>query len=211
MPLYEYQCDACGHRFEVIQKFSDRADRRLPEVRRPGAKLLSSPAIQFKGIGLVHHRLRARSPRPTPARPAASRQRLDESEQERVEREVRARATRRQVRHERVDLDSRHRTSTVHEPQPKTEYRGFQLSDDLQVRAIVQVLAERLGRDRAASARSRPPLSGTPACCRCRGGRRRSRTRRSAALRAAAAGRWSAESRRSCRSRSPRARGRCRA
>ena len=34
MPLYEYQCDACAHRFEVIQKFLGCADRRVPEVRR---------------------------------------------------------------------------------------------------------------------------------------------------------------------------------
>jgi putative FmdB family regulatory protein len=50
MPLYEYQCDACGQRFEVIQKFSD------PPVETcacggPVKKLLSSPAIQFKGSG----------------------------------------------------------------------------------------------------------------------------------------------------------------
>ncbi|MGH9314698.1 MAG: FmdB family zinc ribbon protein [Vicinamibacterales bacterium] len=52
MPLYEYQCDACGQRFEVIQKFSDPP----VEVCRacgggPVKKLLSSPAIQFKGSG----------------------------------------------------------------------------------------------------------------------------------------------------------------
>ena len=52
MPLYEYQCDACAHRFEVIQKFSDAPIDGVPEVRRPVKKLLSSPAIQFKGSGL---------------------------------------------------------------------------------------------------------------------------------------------------------------
>ena len=46
------QCDACGHRFEKIQKFSDPPRRRVPEVRRgPVHKLMSSPAIQFKGTG----------------------------------------------------------------------------------------------------------------------------------------------------------------
>jgi putative FmdB family regulatory protein len=52
MPLYEYECEACGNRFELIRKFSD------PPVevcgicgRGPVQRLLSSPAIQFKGSG----------------------------------------------------------------------------------------------------------------------------------------------------------------
>ena len=52
MPLYEYQCDACAQRFEVIRKFSDPP---LAVCRVCGSgpvrKLLSSPAIQFKGSG----------------------------------------------------------------------------------------------------------------------------------------------------------------
>ncbi len=51
MPLYEYECDACGHRFEVIQKFSDPPVEKCPKCGAPVHKLLSSPAIQFKGSG----------------------------------------------------------------------------------------------------------------------------------------------------------------
>jgi putative FmdB family regulatory protein len=51
MPLYEYQCDACGHRFEVIQKFSDPLVDTCPKCGSPVHKLMSSPAIQFKGSG----------------------------------------------------------------------------------------------------------------------------------------------------------------
>src|SRR6188768_2508979 len=51
MPLYEYQCDACGHRFEVIQKYSDAPIAVCPKCGGPVQKLLSSPAIQFKGSG----------------------------------------------------------------------------------------------------------------------------------------------------------------
>src|SRR5918996_84333 len=52
MPLYEYQCGACGHRFEVIQKFSDSQVEVCPSCgERQVSKLLSSPAIQFKGSG----------------------------------------------------------------------------------------------------------------------------------------------------------------
>ncbi len=52
MPIYEYECKACGARFEQIQKFSDP---RIEICRKCGEravqKLLSSPAIQFKGSG----------------------------------------------------------------------------------------------------------------------------------------------------------------
>ena len=51
MPLYEYQCDACGHRFEKIQKFSDPPLDTCPQCGGAVKKLLSSPAIQFKGSG----------------------------------------------------------------------------------------------------------------------------------------------------------------
>ena len=52
MPLYEYECTACGHRFERIQKFSDPPIEACPSCGQPHVqKLLSSPAIQFKGTG----------------------------------------------------------------------------------------------------------------------------------------------------------------
>ena len=51
MPLYEYQCEACGHRFEVIQKFSDPPVETCQRCGGAVKKLLSSPAIQFKGSG----------------------------------------------------------------------------------------------------------------------------------------------------------------
>ena len=52
MPMYEYECTACGHRFERIQKFSDPPVEECPNCgERKVQKLLSSPAIQFKGTG----------------------------------------------------------------------------------------------------------------------------------------------------------------
>ena len=51
MPLYEYQCEACAHRFEVIQKYSDAPIEVCPKCSGVVRKLLSSPAIQFKGSG----------------------------------------------------------------------------------------------------------------------------------------------------------------
>jgi putative FmdB family regulatory protein len=51
MPLYEYECDERGHRFEKIQKFSDPPVDKCPICGSPVHKLISSPAIQFKGSG----------------------------------------------------------------------------------------------------------------------------------------------------------------
>lgn len=51
MPLYEYECEGCGRRFEVIRKFSDPPLERCDACGATVRKLLSSPAIQFKGSG----------------------------------------------------------------------------------------------------------------------------------------------------------------
>lgn len=51
MPLYEYECESCGHRFERIQKFSDAPIETCPVCGKHVRKLFSSPAIQFKGTG----------------------------------------------------------------------------------------------------------------------------------------------------------------
>jgi putative FmdB family regulatory protein len=52
MPLYEYECEACNNRFERIQKFSDPLVETCPKCGKgPVRKLISSPAIQFKGSG----------------------------------------------------------------------------------------------------------------------------------------------------------------
>src|SRR6476660_7808579 len=51
MPLYEYECDVCAHRFERIQKFSDPLVDVCPSCGGHVRKLLSSPAFQFKGTG----------------------------------------------------------------------------------------------------------------------------------------------------------------
>jgi putative FmdB family regulatory protein len=51
MPLYEYECDKCGHRFEKIRKFSDPPLEVCPKCGGPVHKLQSAPAFQFKGTG----------------------------------------------------------------------------------------------------------------------------------------------------------------
>jgi len=51
MPLYEYQCEKCGHRFEKIQKFSDKMVKKCPECGGRVEQMISAPAVQFKGSG----------------------------------------------------------------------------------------------------------------------------------------------------------------
>jgi putative FmdB family regulatory protein len=51
MPLYEYQCKKCGHRFEKIQKFSDKPVKKCPECGGGVEQVITAPAVQFKGSG----------------------------------------------------------------------------------------------------------------------------------------------------------------
>jgi putative FmdB family regulatory protein len=51
VPLYEYQCKKCKHKFEKIQKFSDRAIKKCPECGGPLEKIQHAPNVQFKGSG----------------------------------------------------------------------------------------------------------------------------------------------------------------
>ena len=51
MPIYEYQCKKCHHRFERIQKFSDPHVKKCPECGGAVEQVLSAPAVQFKGSG----------------------------------------------------------------------------------------------------------------------------------------------------------------
>ena len=51
MPLYEYQCKKCHHRFERIQKFSDPHIKKCPDCGGPVEQTITAPAVQFKGSG----------------------------------------------------------------------------------------------------------------------------------------------------------------
>ena len=59
MPLYEYECDACGDRFEVIQKFSDGPPEPAAVRQGSGAAADVVAGDSVQGHRLVHHRLRA--------------------------------------------------------------------------------------------------------------------------------------------------------
>lgn len=51
LPLYEYRCTACGHRYEKIQKVSEASDTVCPACGGPVERPLAAPALQFKGAG----------------------------------------------------------------------------------------------------------------------------------------------------------------
>jgi putative FmdB family regulatory protein len=51
MPLYEFRCESCGHEVETIMAFSDPLPTICEACGGPLKKLLSAPAIQFKGPG----------------------------------------------------------------------------------------------------------------------------------------------------------------
>ena len=51
MPLYEYECKKCGHRFEKILKFFDKPMKKCPDCGGAVEQLISAPTVQFKGAG----------------------------------------------------------------------------------------------------------------------------------------------------------------
>jgi len=51
VPIYEYECERCQHRLEVMQKFSDRPLKKCEKCGGPVHKVLSAPALLFKGTG----------------------------------------------------------------------------------------------------------------------------------------------------------------
>ena len=51
MPLYEYKCKKCGHRFERIQTYSAEDAKECPICQGEVERLISAPAAHFKGSG----------------------------------------------------------------------------------------------------------------------------------------------------------------
>lgn len=51
MPLYEYQCAKCGKRTEKIESVSGPHLKKCPHCGGKVERLLTAPAIQFKGSG----------------------------------------------------------------------------------------------------------------------------------------------------------------
>lgn len=79
MPLYEYVCDACGTRFEQIQKYGDPPPEQCVSCGGgPVSKQQSSPAFQFKGTGwYVTDYAKKSGPAPDASAPSAPEKKAD--------------------------------------------------------------------------------------------------------------------------------------
>jgi putative FmdB family regulatory protein len=52
MPIFEYQCQACGHRFDLLQRAGEAAPRKCPECGRLKLqRALSTPSFHLRGSG----------------------------------------------------------------------------------------------------------------------------------------------------------------
>lgn len=51
MPVYDYRCDGCGHAFTALQAWADEPLERCPECGARPRRLISLPAVHFKGSG----------------------------------------------------------------------------------------------------------------------------------------------------------------
>ncbi len=62
MPLYEYRCKACGHRFEKIQTFSAADEKECPVCKGEVERLISAPAVHFSGSGFYSTDYKTKTP-----------------------------------------------------------------------------------------------------------------------------------------------------
>ena len=168
MPLYEYQCDACGQRFEVIQKFSGPPRPSCAALRQgPGspADVVAGDSVQ--GDRLVHHRLRAEGQVGADRQPA--REKSGDRRTSEAGRQLERRAT---SPSEDSDTPTPSASTQSADDVSRRQKRLTALvRADLQIERL-EIPAKRLREIRAAAARNRRAPSGTRACCRCRAGRR---------------------------------------
>jgi putative FmdB family regulatory protein len=63
MPTYDYECDACGHTFDVFQSISEAKKRKCPECGKPKLRRLfgAGAAVVFKGSGFYQTDYRSES------------------------------------------------------------------------------------------------------------------------------------------------------
>jgi putative FmdB family regulatory protein len=63
MPTYDYQCDACGHAFELFQSITEGVKRKCPECQKPKLRRLfgTGAAVVFKGSGFYQTDYRSES------------------------------------------------------------------------------------------------------------------------------------------------------
>jgi putative FmdB family regulatory protein len=70
MPIYEYECRRCHHRFEIRQSFSDRPQAKCPRCKEPARRVFHPTPIIFRGSGfyVTDHRPAEDSHKPAPGK-----------------------------------------------------------------------------------------------------------------------------------------------
>ena len=70
MPIYEYECGRCHHRFEVRQGFKDKPQAKCPRCQETARRVFQPTPIIFKGSGfyITDHRPPDSSAKPTPGK-----------------------------------------------------------------------------------------------------------------------------------------------
>jgi putative FmdB family regulatory protein len=63
MPTYDYECDACGHTFELFQSISEPVEKKCPDCKKPKLRRLfgTGAAVVFKGSGFYQTDYRSES------------------------------------------------------------------------------------------------------------------------------------------------------
>jgi putative FmdB family regulatory protein len=78
MPIYEYVCSSCGHKFDMIQKMGDTSTQKCEKCGKPAEKIISQTSFLLKGKGWyttdyagkkVHG---VENPSPSPSPPSCS-------------------------------------------------------------------------------------------------------------------------------------------
>ena len=73
MPIYEYQCQNCGHHLEKLQKMSDAALKDCPNCQQPElSKQISAAGFRLKGTGWYATDFKDKKPKPEKTKPATS-------------------------------------------------------------------------------------------------------------------------------------------
>jgi len=80
MPLYEYECEKCGKRFEKIEKVTAPHVQKCPKCGGKAERLLAPPAIQFKGSGWYVTDYGSKSSKPAEADKAETKEAADSKE-----------------------------------------------------------------------------------------------------------------------------------
>lgn len=63
VPIYDYRCDHCGHVFSAVRSFTDADVDSCPNCGKHPRKLLTAPAVVFKGGGWYKTDSRGKAPK----------------------------------------------------------------------------------------------------------------------------------------------------